>query len=135
MDSMYTRLKTTSSLSGQTYIERILQTHGWEKPSPHESDRHDTVPIPPDYAKTLTSLQGPVEGTREHAALEKEIGFSYRQVLGEVIYAYVVCRLDIGFAATLLSCFAQAPHHDHYIALKGIVKYLRCTKDWGIVYW
>jgi hypothetical protein len=41
--------------------------------------------------------------------LESEVGYSYRQVLGEIVYAYVVCRLDIGYAATFLSRFSQAP--------------------------
>jgi hypothetical protein len=46
-----------------------------------------------------------------------------------------VCRLDIAFSVTLLSRFAAAPAKEHYVALKNIVKYLRRTKDWGIVYW
>jgi hypothetical protein len=80
-------------------------------------------------------LQGPSEGTPEHKDLERKAGFSYRQVLGELIYAYVVCRVDIGYAATFLSRFAQAPTIEHYQALKNVVRYLRATKDWGIVYW
>jgi hypothetical protein len=47
----------------------------------------------------------------------------------------VVCHLDIAFAITLLSRFATAPAREHYLALKNIVKYLRCTRDWGIIYW
>jgi hypothetical protein len=78
---------------------------------------------------------GPPEGTDEHTALEKGVGFSYWQILGELIYAYVICGLNIGFAITLLARFAQAPSQAHYMALKGVTKYLCCTKDWGIVYW
>jgi hypothetical protein len=80
-------------------------------------------------------MTGPSEGTQEHRELESDVGFGYRQVLGELVYAYVVCRLDIAFAVTLLSRFASAPAREHYLALKNIVKYLRRTKDWGIVYW
>jgi hypothetical protein len=54
---------------------------------------------------------------------------------GAIIYAYVVCCLDIGYAATFLSCFSQAPAREHYKALKDIVKYLWHTVDWGIIYW
>ena len=122
-------------LSCETYIQRVLQTHGWEKPNLQESDRHDSVPLSPDFAKTLCTLEGPLEGTTEHKELERKVGYGYRQVLGEVIYAYVVCRIDIGYAATFLSRFAQAPAEEHYKALKDIVKYLRRTKDWGIMYW
>jgi hypothetical protein len=48
--------------------------------------------------------------------------FSYCQVLGELIYAYII--LDIGYAITFLSCFATAPAEEHYKALKDIAKYL-----------
>jgi hypothetical protein len=89
----------------------------------------------PDAATTLQHLTGPKEGTTDHRNLEEEMGFSYRQVLGELIYAYVLCRPDIGYAATFLSRYSTAPHKDHYFALKNICRYLRSTKDWGIVYW
>jgi hypothetical protein len=46
-----------------------------------------------------------------------------------------VCHLDIGCAAMFLPRFSQAPAREHYKALKDIVKYLRCTVDWGIIYW
>jgi hypothetical protein len=122
-------------ISCETYIDRILQTHGWETPGARESDRFDSVPMSVDSASNLLDKVGPLEATPEHSDLEQEIGFSYRQVLGEVVYAYVVCRLDIAFAVTLLSRFATAPAREHYLALKNIVKYLRRTRDWGIIYW
>jgi hypothetical protein len=83
----------------------------------------------------MGTLDGPTEGTSEHRQLEKDVGFSYRQVLGELIHAYVICRLDIGFAVTSLSRFSQAPARDHYMALKNVVRYLGRTIDWGTVYW
>ena len=48
---------------------------------------------------------------------------------------YVVVRIDISFAVALLSSFASAPAQEHYLALKNILKYLRHTKAWGILYW
>jgi hypothetical protein len=96
-------------LSCSTYIKRVLQTHGWEKPAACDPDQHDSVPLSADSCKLLSTLEGPLEGTQEHCALESEVGYSYCQVLGEIIYAYVVCHLDIGYAATFLSRFSQAP--------------------------
>jgi len=52
-----------------------------------------------------------------------------------LIYAYIVCQLDIGYAIILLSHFTSAPAQEHYLTLKGICKYLRHTKHWGLVYW
>jgi hypothetical protein len=124
-----------NKMSCETYIKRVLQTHGWEVPGAKESDRHDIVPMSAETCKLLWTKTGPLEGTKEHRDLEKKVGYSYRQILGEIIYAYVICRLDIGYAATFLSRFSQAPAEEHYKALKDVVKYLRRTKDWGIVYW
>jgi hypothetical protein len=123
-------------LSCETYLDRVLQTHGWEKPGARESDRHDSVPMSPDAATNLMKVAaGPVEGTPEHRELEVDVGFGYRQVLGELVYAYVVCRLDIAYAITLLSRFTSAPAREHYLAMKNVIRYLRRTKDWGIIYW
>jgi hypothetical protein len=88
-----------------------------------------------DKAAQLLTLEGPKEGTKEHADLESQVGFSYRQVLGELMYAFIVCRLDIGYAVTLLSRMSSCPHREHYTALMKVAKYLRATKDWGLIYW
>jgi hypothetical protein len=75
------------------------------------------------------SLQGLLEGTRNTRNWSPRLdAYSYRQVLGEIIYACIVCRVDIGYAATFL--FALAPTEEHYKTLKDVIKYLRCqTKD------
>jgi len=122
-------------LSCKTYIDRLLQTHGWEKTGTRESDRYDAVPLSSDAAKQLDEIVGPSEGTKEHRDLEKKVGYSFRQVLGELIYAYVVCRLDIGFAVAKLAQHSQAPAEIHYKGLKDVIRYLRRTKDWGLIYW
>jgi Reverse transcriptase (RNA-dependent DNA polymerase) len=122
-------------LSCDTYIHRMLQSHGWETPAVHDSDRYDSVPMSSDLAQHLQTLSGPPEHTPEHLAIERQAGFSYRQVLGELMYAYVICRVDIGFAATMLARFSQNPCMEHYHALKHVVKYLRRTVDWGLMYW
>ena len=58
--------------------------------------------------------------------------FQTRTVLGECMYAYITCRPDIGYAITTLSKFSCAPTAYHYKLLKGVVKYLRSTIDWGV---
>jgi len=78
---------------------------------------------------------GPVENTPEHKTLEAEQGFGYRSVLGEILFAYVLCRPDIGYAVTTLAKFSTAPNALHYKSLKHLAIYLHQTQDWGIVYW
>ena len=120
----------------ETYISRVLQTHGWETPGVRESDRHDAVPMTAESADRILHLDpGPAEGTPKNDALAAEDGFSFRKVLGELTYAYVLCRPNIGYATTLLSRYSTGPCKEHYVALKQICKYLRGTRDWGIIYW
>jgi len=122
-------------LSCESYIDRLLQTHGWDQPGAREPDRFDSVPMTADTSTTLQGLHGPADGTAEHKQLEATMKFNFRQVLGELIYAYVVARVDIGHAVTLLSRFSTNPHAEHYTALKNVCRYLRRTKSWGIIYW
>ena len=61
-------------------------------------------------------------------------GFAYHTLLGELLYAYVTCWPDIGYAVVTLSKFAATPSKLHYTTLKNVAKYLRCTIAWGITY-
>ena len=104
-------------------------------PGHHESDTANMAPISPSKCNSMQLSIGPKEGTKEHQELADEVGYSYRQVLGELMYAYVIARCDIGYAVTFLARFAQHPSKEHYVALKGVAKYLRATKQYGIYYW
>ena len=119
-------------VSCESYIDRMLQTHGWDAPVSKEPSK--AIPLNPAAASKLMTLEGPPEKTEESRAIAKKFGFSYRNLLGELIYAYVICRLDIGYAVCCLARFSDKPHEQHFVALKGICKYLRATKAWGIMY-
>ena len=81
------------------------------------------------------TLEGPPEKTPEaNKEIVSKKGFSYRNVLGELIFAYVICHLDIGYSICLLARFSDRPHEEHFDALKGICKYLQRTKSWGIMF-
>ena len=92
-------------------------------------------PLPDTLAKIVDTTVGPVEHSKDAKALVDLHQFSYRSVLGELIYAYVAGRLDIGYAVTKLARHAQCPAAVHYESLKRVCKYLRKTADWGIIYW
>ena len=89
-------------------------------------------PLPSDCIDQMYSEEGPLENTTAHLALEKKKGFNYRTLLGELMYAHITCRPDIGYAVTTLSKFSSAPTEFHYKLLKGVAKYLRNTAEWGI---
>ena len=49
-----------------------------------------------------------------------------------MMYRYVICRTDIGYAITTISKLSTKPSAKHYDYLRGIAKYLCLAKDWGI---
>eukprot|EP00253_Pinus_taeda_P032085 PITA_32085 len=51
---------------------------------------------------------------------------TYRKLVGSLIYL-VNTKSDIYFAVNILSQFQLEPHHDHWIAAKHILRYLRAT--------
>jgi hypothetical protein len=102
-------------VSCQSYLARMLKAHGWDKPSPTEkSDSKPIEPLAASTAEELSTSVGPAEGSTEHRTLQKEIGCSYRQVLGELTYAYVVGSVDISYAVTLLARYSSTPDRCHY---------------------
>ena len=101
------------------------QSYYWKSSKPMS-------PLPSDCIEQIYSQEGPLENTTAHLVLEKKSGFNYRSLLGELMYAYITCRPDIGYAVTTLSKFSSSPSQYHYGLLKGVAKYLRNTIDWGI---
>ena len=121
-------------LYNRTYITKILRNHSqWldmEMPM-------STFPTPMSsesaYQRSLETAK-PLSDS-ERGKLEKDLGFIYRQGVGEILYALVTCRPDISFATIKLSQFSTKPAAMHFEALKDVFRYLKATKDEGIYYW
>jgi len=123
-------------LSAASYIRRLLKAHGWDNPAPRESSNKPKPPLhESDVANLFNLAAGLVENAPEHKALEAEQGFGYRSVLGEMLFAYVLCHPDIGCAVTTLAKFSTTPNALHYKSLKHLAIYLRHAQDWGIMHW
>ena len=88
--------------------------------------------IPSGSIDQMFCGKGPPEGTAAHQVLETRSRFNYRNVLGELMYVYITCRPDIGYAITTLSKFSSEPSVFHYKLLCGVAKYLQSTITWGI---
>jgi hypothetical protein len=116
----------------ETYIDKILKVHSWETASSTE-DRLVKL-IHPSVVRELEETVPP-DTEAECLANEKDYGFPYRSSGGELLYAYVTCRLDISYAMGELSKFSTRVAPFHYNALKCIYRYLRQKKSDGIVYW
>ena len=71
----------------ETYSNKIVRHHNWQ----HKKTR--AVPIPMktdvDYQTRIQVDEGP-ESLKKQQQLEKQMGFSYRKCIGELIYALTI---------------------------------------------
>lgn len=117
----------------KTYIEKFCLNHPWLS---------DTVP-PARFATPMKSDNSYIRKLEESEPLsekdrlkfEQQLGFSYRQAIGELIYALTTCRPDISFAAIKLSQYSAAPAKIHFDAVQDVIRYLYHTREDGIYFW
>ena len=58
----------------------------------------------------------------------------YASVVGSLMYAMLCTRPDICFAVGMVSRYQSNPGREHWIAVKHIIKYLKKTRDYMLVY-
>ena len=116
------------------YLQRVFERHGWLNISDKTAHRGTPMTTNKELISELENTLGP-KNPKETKALEKQMGFSYRAAVGELIYALITCRPDISFAITKLSQYSMRPAKCHYIAIKNIFKYLLLTINEGLTYW
>lgn len=85
--------------------------------------------------QNLLDTVEPPKDDDEKQALEDEMGFGYRNAIGEIMFLMVTCRPGIAYPTVKLNKFCNNPAREHYIAVKNIYRYLRETVDDGIIYW
>jgi len=111
-DVLQTRGYVKSSV--KSCIRHLLKAHGWDNPSPCKSPNKPKPPLhESDVANLFNLAAGLVENAHEHKALKAKQGFGCRSVLGEILFAYVLCHPDIGYAVTTLAKFSAAPNALH----------------------
>jgi Reverse transcriptase (RNA-dependent DNA polymerase)/GAG-pre-integrase domain len=125
------------NITCESYIDKLLTHYGWASAGTRESSEKPIEPIAMSTIPQLFADYDSMATADQPTLLSFEIiaGFSYRSVLGAVIYVYVVARPDIGFAVTLLARFSDHPAKVHFDSLRRLARYLRMTKNWGLFYW
>ena len=58
----------------------------------------------------------------------------YASAVGSLMYAMLCTRPDICFAVGMVSRFQSNPGKEHWTAVKHIIKYLKRTRDYMLVY-
>ena len=73
-----------------------------------EETDSNPVPLKDSPTSKLMGLQGPLENSPEAKQLAIDNSFSYRKLLGKLIFAYMICRFDIGYTVCFLAWFSKA---------------------------
>ena len=61
-------------------------------------------------------------------------GMPYASIVGSLIYMILCTRPDIYFAIGMVSIYQSNPRSGHLTTIKYILKYLRMTKDYMLMY-
>ena len=109
-------------LSQDTYIDQILTRYNL-----HDSKKRF---VPFRLGISLSSHQCP----KTPDEIERMRGISYASVVGSLIYAMLCTRPDIYFAVGMVSRYQSDPGEEHWTAVKHILKCLRRTRDYMLVY-
>jgi ribonuclease HI len=118
--------------SAEGYIDRVLQSHGGTlrlQRSLLTTRLHHSQLMPSTGCINLLLVLKRVLKNIQCFPIN---AVSLIAPFSERSYAYVTCRPDIGYAVVTLSKFGSAPSSVHYQSLKGVARYLRRTKQWGI---
>ena len=110
------------ALSQALYIDKILARLGME------NSKKGTLPF--RHGVHLSKEQSPK--TLEQKERMSRIPFA--SAVGSLMYAMLCTRPDIYYAVGIVSRYQSDPEEEHWIAVKHILKYLRRTRDYMLVY-
>ena len=58
----------------------------------------------------------------------------YQAVVGSLLYLPTKTRPDIAYAVSSVACYCTKPTRDHWTAVKRILRYLKGTYNYGLIY-
>ncbi|XP_020272258.1 uncharacterized protein LOC109847441 [Asparagus officinalis] len=68
-----------------------------------------------------------------HEGKDLEDATMYRKLVGSLIYL-TLTRLDISYAVSVMSRYMQNPKKHHLKAVRRILRYVKSTIDYGLLY-
>jgi hypothetical protein len=117
------RIARTLFLSQELYIEKVIQKYGLNNAK--------SVSIPEPNNIHLTHASGPLSTDLEHIEMMKDK--PYRELVGSLLYA-THTRIDIAHAVNIVSRYLNNPGILHWNYAKHIIKYLKGTSTYGLLY-
>lgn len=101
-------------LHQESYCRKVLKKFGF--------DDSNAVSTPIDRHQTLENKG------------DECVNFPYREAVGSLIYLSIGTRPDITFAVNYVGRFVEHPSNEHVTAVKRILRYLKGTTNFGIMF-
>ena len=101
----------------RAYTESLLKRFGMEDCNP--------VSTPVDISSKLTHATDNDDCINQH---------EYQSAIGSLMYLSVSTRPDISYAVSSLARFSSKPTKEHWTALKRLLRYLKGSTKYGILY-
>ena len=116
------RKNKTLTLSQVVYIDKILARFSMENSK--------TSLLPFRYGIAFSKDQSP----KTFEAKEKMRRVPYTEAVGSLMYVMFCTRLDICFLVGMVNRYQSNPEPEHWAVIKHIMKYLKRTKNYMLVY-
>jgi hypothetical protein len=109
-------------LSQDTYIDKVLKRFNMEQ------SKKGFLPM--SHGTHLSQKQFPTMANE----WERMSKVPYASTIGSIMYAMISTHPDVSYAISATSRYQADPGEGHWTVVKGILKYLRRTKDMFLVY-
>ncbi len=106
----------------KNYIDDLISFYDLKNEKPV------SIPIQPNH-KLTTDLEDEQENLRAPVDSTK-----YRQAIGKLMYLMTCSRPDICYSVSVLSRFMAAPREKHWRYVKHLLKYVKTTRDYALIY-
>ncbi|KAA0052272.1 gag/pol protein [Cucumis melo var. makuwa] len=116
------RKNKTLAMSQTSYIDKML--------SRYKMQNSKKSLLPYRYGIHLSKEQCP----KTPQEVKDMSNIPYASAVGSLMYAMLCTRPDICYSVGIVSRYQSNPGSDHWTAVKNILKYLRRTKDYMLVY-
>lgn len=112
------RANRTIYLNQKAYIKELLMKHDlWN-----------------DTKTAAVPMADRLEPSPEGYIASESLKIKYQSAVGSLMYAMLGTRVDIAYAVSALSRYASNPHDKHWQALVRVLRYLRGTVDYELVF-
>lgn len=122
MDISRERSKGELWLSQSDYISKILSKFKVQ------DSKEKSIPLAQHFK--LSTEQSPKSAEEE----EEMSSIPYSNIIGSIMYSMICTRVDLAHAVSVTSRFMKNHGREHWIALKWVLKYLKGSKNLGILY-